>query len=134
MQCRKVQTRLSAYLDGELDSTLRRSISDHFNQCAKCREVLEGLQGLDVLLKGLSTLDTDPEFAEHLVAKVCKESVAADRRHLGRKAYNPVLRLFASFFELLEPSGPPRTRFLEEFDDFPPLSMGYLYCKALRQC
>lgn len=133
MQCRKVQTRLSSYLDDELDSTLRRSIENHLNQCAKCSEELEGFQDLDASLRGLARLDMDPEFAEHLVAKVCKESVAVDRTYFERRAKS-VLRFFESFFELLEPTRSPRTRSLEEFNDFPPLSIGYLYCKVLGQC
>lgn len=133
MKCQEVQERLSAYLDDALDPTLRHGMANHLNQCAKCREELGGFQGLDALLKGLTGLDVDPEFAEHLVVRVCKESVASERKYFEGGVSNPVLRFFESFFELLEPARSRRTRSLEEFDDFPPLSMGYLYCRILGQ-
>jgi hypothetical protein len=134
MKCQEVQERVSAYLDDELDSALHQGMANHLNQCARCREELDGFQGVDALLKGLARLDVGPEFAEHLVVGVCKESVASERMCFEGGVSNPVLRFFESFFELLGPARSRRTRSLEEFDDFPPLSIGYLYCRILGQC
>lgn len=134
MKCQEVEERVSAYLDEELDSALRQGMANHLDQCAGCREELEGFQDLDALLKRLARLDMGPEFAEYLVARLCKESAASKRMYCEGGVSNPVLRFFESFFELLEPARSRRTRSLEEFNDFPPLSIGYLYCKILGQC
>ena len=53
MKCERVQIKLSAYMDGELDASLHREIADHLKQCPECREELEELSGADTLLRGL---------------------------------------------------------------------------------
>ena len=135
MQCREVQERLSAYLDNELDSTLLRGLADHLNRCDTCRQQLQGLRDLDGMVKALPKHRMPPEFAENLVLRVCKQAMASRVSASGQVGLlGKVWRLVESFFELLESPKSPRTWTLDEFYDFPPFSIGYVYCKLLRQC
>ena len=38
--CRKIQQELSAYLDGELTSSLRAEVEAHLLSCARCQQEL----------------------------------------------------------------------------------------------
>lgn len=44
MNCRKVITDLSNYLDGELDADLKRAIEEHLKNCAHCHVILDTTQ------------------------------------------------------------------------------------------
>ena len=46
MECKDVQSRLEAYLDGELPSAERRSVSSHLAYCPRCAQALEALSTL----------------------------------------------------------------------------------------
>jgi len=53
-----MQSKLGAYLDGELNPRSRAEVEAHLQKCANCREELESLQQLSHLLHGA----TEPEF------------------------------------------------------------------------
>lgn len=135
MRCADVKERLSAYLDRELEPVLERVLREHLDGCVSCREDLASLQALDAQVQALTYVPMNPEFAEALTVKVCKDFLAADRPLRVRTGL--FLRLTSTMevlFDLLESAGSPRTRTLDEFADFPPLSMGYVYCRLLGLC
>jgi anti-sigma factor RsiW len=135
MRCVDVKKRLSAYLDQELESAPEGLVREHLARCGACRDDLTELQGLDIRLQTLPEVRMDPEFAETLTVRVCKDSLAADRSRLGRAGHLARLTsLLETLFDLVEASRSPRTLSLDEFSDFPPLSMGYVYCRLLGQC
>jgi hypothetical protein len=135
MRCREVERKISAYLDDELESGMRQSIETHLNRCGECRKQLEGLGELDGLLQELPTVHVAKEFADKLVLKVRTEAVAIEKSSTGGHGFlGRLLSLAYDFFDLLERPKSPRTFTLDEFDDFPPLSMGYVYCRLLERC
>jgi len=135
MRCGAVKERLSAYLDRALEPALEGLVQEHLDRCGACRDDLAELQGLDIRLRTLPEVRMYLEFAEALTARVCKDSLVADRSRLGRVGlFARLTSLLETLFELLEASRSPRTFSLDEFSDFPPLSMGYVYCRLLGQC
>jgi predicted anti-sigma-YlaC factor YlaD len=135
MRCGDVKERLSAYLDRELEPALEGPVREHLDRCGTCRDDLAELQGLDMRLQALPKVRMYPEFAEALTVRVCKDSLAADRSRLGLAGlFAGLTSLLETLFDLGEASRSPRTLSLDEFSDFPPLSMGYVYCRLLGQC
>jgi len=135
MRCVDVKERLSAYLDRELEPALERSVAEHLDRCPTCREYLTELRRIDARLQALPRVAMDAKFAEEVTARVCKDFLARDGSPVGRTGpLGRLAKLIEVFFELLEASGSPATRALDEFSDFPPLSMGYVYCKLLGLC
>jgi anti-sigma factor RsiW len=53
MSCRAVQIKLSAYLDGEMTGSEMLSVRAHVNQCPDCRQELESLRNIQLILRGL---------------------------------------------------------------------------------
>ncbi|HVO83860.1 MAG TPA: zf-HC2 domain-containing protein [Syntrophobacteria bacterium] len=135
MKCGAVQERLSAYVDKELEPTLQRSVRQHLDGCVRCREELADLEAIDAEVQALPQVGMGLEFAEAVTVKVCKDFLARDGSPVGRTGpFGRLTNLLEAVFELLEASGSPRTRTLDEFSDFPPLSMGHVYCRLLGLC
>ena len=135
MRCVDVKERLSAYLDRELEPVQERPVEEHLEKCLKCREYLADLQTIDGQLQALPRVDMGAEFAEAVTVRVCKDFLARDGSPVGRTGLlGRLANLVEALFELLEASGSARTRTLDEFSDFPPLSMGYVYCRLLGLC
>jgi len=135
MRCVDVKESLSAYLDRELEPASERGVREHLGSCLKCREYLADLQTIEAQLRALPQVGMGPEFAEAVTIRVCKDFLARDGSPVGRTgAFGRLTTLFEALFELLEASGSPKTRTLDEFSDFPPLSMGYVYCRLLGLC
>jgi anti-sigma factor RsiW len=44
--CEQVWSEISNYIDGEIDSTTRSALDEHFGQCARCTAVLEGTRNV----------------------------------------------------------------------------------------
>jgi anti-sigma factor RsiW len=135
MRCGEVKERLSVYLDRELEPALEGLVREHLGRCGACRDELAELQGLDIRLQTLPEVRMSPEFAETLTVRVCKDSLAGDRSRAGRAGLLARLTsLLETVFDMVEASRSPRTLSLDEFSDFPPLSMGHVYCRLLGQC
>lgn len=133
MQCRKVQGKISAYMDGELDPASSRSVERHISQCAACRKMAADFLGVDDLVRGLPKFDMGPDFVGQILEKVGESRAPVARKHSDRSPFAPVLRFMSSFMDLLEARDSPSTHALDEFGDFPPFSMGYIYFKLLDQ-
>jgi anti-sigma factor RsiW len=135
MRCAEVKERLSAYLDRELEPVLAGVLREHLHGCVGCREELASLQALDARVQALTHIPMDPEFVERLTVRVCKDFLATNGSPPGRTGlFGRMTNTVELLFDLLESAGSPRTRTLDEFADFPPLSMGYVYCRLLGLC
>lgn len=66
MNCKTVQTHLSAYLDRELAGDQMLELRAHLNSCTDCREEEASLRSLKSLLGGLPIPDPSPDFEERL--------------------------------------------------------------------
>jgi len=135
MRCVDVTERLSAYLDRELGPVLERSVREHLDGCVRCREELAALRAIDAEIQALPQVGMGADFAEAVTVRACKDFLARDGSPISRTGpFGRLTNLLEAVFELLEASGSPRTRTLDEFSDFPPLSMGHVYCRLLGLC
>jgi anti-sigma factor RsiW len=131
MDCQKVQRRISAYLDGELDLAKTQSIESHLDRCAACKEMVADFQRVDALVRGLPKLDVGSEFVPRLLKEVVRPAGPATSARSTRITLAPIMRVVSTFMDLLEERKSVSTHTLDEFGDFPPCSMGYIYLKLL---
>jgi hypothetical protein len=128
MKCLQARMKLSAYIDHELDAASARQLESHLEQCGECREELDAFHGLDALLRGLPSIDLGPEFASQMVERVREDAAHGGVEHPGRLSlFERLSQIAQDFVDLLSSRRSPSTGTLEEFSDFPPLSMGYVY-------
>ena len=131
MQCQKVQRKLSAYLDGELDLGASRSIESHLNQCGACMEMVANCRRVDALVRGLPKLDVGPDFVAQLLEEAGASGAPARRSRSDRSPLAPVLRVMSTFMDMLEERKTASTHTLDEFGDFPPCSIGHIYLRLV---
>lgn len=70
MECKKLQERLSAYLDNEVSGQERRLLEEHLRSCAECRTELEALQAAGDVVKTLPEVTPSPDFRARFWQKV----------------------------------------------------------------
>ncbi len=133
MRCQDIQRNLSAYIDGELDSASSRRVKHHLGQCGTCRGVAADFRNVDDLVRNLSKLDTSSDFAGQLLEMVGESHGSTTEEGLDRSPFAVLMRFMSRFMDLLETGSSPSTRTLDEFDDFPPFSLGSIYLKLLDQ-
>jgi hypothetical protein len=133
MECRQVQRRISAYLDGELDLAATRSMEHHLERCAACQETLADFQRVDASVRGLPSFDVGPEFFPRLLKQVVRPTGAGALERHGRFPFGPIKKIASTFMDMLEERQSVSTHTLDEFGDFPPCSMGSIYLKLLSQ-
>jgi anti-sigma factor RsiW len=133
MQCQKVQRKLSAYMDGELALAALRSVESHLDQCAACMKMVADFRKVDALVRELPRFDVSPEFVAQLLKEVGESGTPAKRSLSGWYPFAPILRVMSAFLDLLEERKSAGTHTLDEFGDFPPCSIGYIYLRLLNQ-
>lgn len=133
MQCEQLQGKLSAYVDGELDAASSLGIERHLDQCDACREMMAEFREVDALVRGLPKFVADPNFAVQLLERVseCRAPIAHGPSH--RSVFSLAMRFLSNLVDLLEARESPNTKTLDEFGDFPPSSLGYIYFQLLGQ-
>ncbi|NLI01010.1 MAG: hypothetical protein GX446_16130 [Chthonomonadales bacterium] len=70
MNCRKVCSLLSAYIDGELTGAESLRIRHHLAECSRCEREHESLLETKLAICGLPVVQPDPEFERHLMEMV----------------------------------------------------------------
>lgn len=70
MNCKNVQSQLSAYLDEELAGREMIEIRDHVSQCRDCEEELRCVEGLKRLLGNTAVPEPSQDFEDRLVSRV----------------------------------------------------------------
>jgi hypothetical protein len=125
---------MSTYLDGELDTESSLAVTNHIEQCATCREDLAELQSIDALIQGLPKIEVSKGFSRQVIAR------AKEWDELAALGKPPGTLGFASFLQVLEDLWDALVRdkasvpdILDEFGDFPPLSMGCIYFQIMEQ-
>jgi len=132
MQCRQARTKISAYMDHELDAASSRQLELHLHECAECREALDDFQELDDMVRLLPRIDPRPDFARQIVMKVSENVATEDVKRQGKLSLFERLSRFAEgFVDLVSRVQTPSTGTLDEFGDFPPFSMGSIYFKLM---
>lgn len=80
MNCRNCEQSLSAYLDNELGGEQMLRLRQHLADCEYCREELEALRDLKMLLAQVPTIEPRAGFEERLLQTVFSEEPAKTRR------------------------------------------------------
>ena len=128
------RSQLSAYKDGELNGNLSEKMSLHLRNCAACRKELAELERVDLLVKGTPKLELDESFDLQIIAGIStREQDRPDSAHFSKRAFARFLQLADSIFELVSGHEYERTATLDEFSDFPPLSMSHAYFQVIGQ-
>jgi len=132
MECRQAKERISPYLDQELDAASARQVEAHLHECANCREALKEYQEINSMVLGLPRFDLGPDFARQMSMKVSEPAVTGGIERPGRPSlFDRLFRLLDDFVHLMSPTRAHTTGTLDEFSDFPPLSMGHIYFKMI---
>ncbi len=132
MENDRFRSELSAYKDGELDGDLSEEISLHLRNCAACRKELAELERVDSLVKDMPRLDLDEAFFLQIIAAIStKEQDRLDSAPFSKRVFARFLQLADSIFELVSRHEYERTATLDEFGDFPPLSMSHAYFQVI---
>jgi hypothetical protein len=128
----KIRGRLSAYKDNELEKNLRDQITWHLQDCEACREELRALDVIDNLIVNLPPLSVSDSFAPQIIARALP---AQNRPFFSGNLLNRILEKFLRFadsmFELLPLHEFQKTGSLDEFGDFPPLSLSHAYFQLM---
>jgi predicted anti-sigma-YlaC factor YlaD len=69
-----VEDRLSAYLANEIAIEEKEFIESHLQICEMCRQELELLQELDIMLDSMPLEDPGPAFTDEVMARVKEEA------------------------------------------------------------
>ena len=86
MNCKKVLSRLHAYVDGEVQARLMREMEEHLGICPSCRSQVERIRQVDDMLDSM----TVPPLPQRFSARVMAE---ARRRALPEPGKRPFLGL-----------------------------------------
>ncbi|MFN4033883.1 MAG: anti-sigma factor family protein [Fimbriimonadales bacterium] len=78
MNCRYVQSRLSAYLDCELSGVEHQQIRSHLEQCIECSRDLETLRLIKQMLRQMPSVV--PRYGPERVLLLVRQSAPAPRR------------------------------------------------------
>lgn len=127
------RTKLSAYNDGELPADSIKKISLHLESCAACRKEMEELNRIDCMVRGLPQFDVSEQFASQVLAGIMP---AADSHpivlaNFARRIFTGFLELAEVIFEMVPGHEYRKTAALDEFSDFPPLSLSNAYFQVI---
>ena len=133
MENDRFRSKLSAYRDGELDGDLLEEVSVHLRNCAACRKELAEFEQVDSLVKKMPKLEATESFALEIIAGISKKKLdRLDSAPFSKRVLAKFLRLADSIFELAS-GHEHKGDTLDEFGDFPPLSMSYAYFRLIDQ-
>jgi anti-sigma factor RsiW len=133
VRCSEAKSRMSAYFDKELDTKSSLAMASHIEQCATCRGDLAELQSVDALIQGLPKIEVRKDFSRQVVAKAKEWDELALGKRPGTLAFTSFLQLFEDLLDALVRDKIPVPGTLDEFGDFPPLSMGCIYFQIMGQ-
>jgi anti-sigma factor RsiW len=133
VRCSEAKSRMSAYLDGELHTESSLAMASHIEQCATCREDLAELQSVDALIQGSPKIEVSKDFSRQVLARAKEWDELALGKRPGTSAFASFLQLLEDLLDSLVRDKAPVSDTLDEFGDFPPLSMGCIYFHIMGQ-
>ena len=77
IDCRHVWDHISAYIDGEVDSSLRAEIDKHLETCEICSAVLDSTHNVIVLIADDRVFRLPAGFSDRLHARIDREFESA---------------------------------------------------------
>ena len=133
MKCRDIQEKLSAYIDEELNPDQFENVTQHLSHCLECSSALKDLQRVDTVLNNAPLYSVPAKFSEKLMHEIDITSSSTENLNIINLIFAPVTKFFLNFFTLIESLKSFKTATLDEFSDFPPCSMGYIYFNLIDQ-
>ena len=133
MKCRDIQEKLSAYIDKELNPDQFENVTQHLVHCPECNSELEALQKVDTVLNNASLCSLHAMFSEKLMQEIDITSSSIENLNIINLIFAPIKKFILNFFTLIESLKSFKTATLDEFSDFPPCSMGYIYFNLIDQ-
>jgi hypothetical protein len=128
----RYRSKLSAYKDRELEGSLTEEIAFHLRDCVACKNELAEFERVDALVRGMPSLEVSEAFASQIIAKVAvKERDLPALAPFSKRIFAKFMELADSVFELIPWHEYRRAATLEEFGDFPPLSLSYAYFQLI---
>ena len=88
MECKGVQEKLSAYVEGDVSTDEKRRVEQHVNSCQKCRTALEDLKNTGALVRGLEEVEPPAWLTEKIMARVRAEE--GRKGGIFRKLFYPL--------------------------------------------
>ncbi len=84
MNCKNIQSRLSAYVDRELDKSEMLEIRTHLHSCEDCQAEEFGYRTLKQFLEGAAPVEPPAGFEDRLIQNVlggsCRDAAAPSRK------------------------------------------------------
>lgn len=131
MNCLKIREKISSYMDNELDSEQSKCVDQHLLDCPVCREELKLLQRVDASVKEMPAYSPSAQFFTQLMQKITKKSALPERDGFTYNIFAHPVKFLEKFYNLLHSQWVLTTATLDEFGDFPPCSISYIYFKLL---
>ena len=78
IDCKHVWQHISAYIDGDVDATLRAEIDRHLETCEICSAVLDSTRNVVVLIADERVFELPAGFADRLHARLDAELALAE--------------------------------------------------------
>lgn len=75
MNCKKVLSRLHAYVDGEMPARLMSEMEEHLGACPSCRSQVERIRQMDNLLDSVSVPPLPQGFSARVMAEARKRAL-----------------------------------------------------------
>ena len=102
MTCKDCHKRMSDYLDGNLDETIKRDFDEHLKACSTCETQVRDIQSLQETLSHLRPIRPSSHFHFALRARVLQELARRRRFRRGFRSWvsygRPVLIIAALAF------------------------------------
>ena len=73
IDCKHVWQHISAYIDGDVDATLRADIDKHLETCEICSAVLDSTRNVVILVADDRVFELPAGFSERLHARISRE-------------------------------------------------------------
>jgi len=123
---------MSAFIDHELDAESSLQLESHLQRCVECRKAIDELRVLNGMVLELPRIEPGPDYASEMVFRVRKISTAPDVKRQGRLSlFRWLSRVAEDFMDMMTSSRSKSPGTLDEFNDFPPHSMGYIYFRLI---
>ena len=95
MNCKKVLSRLHAYLDGEIPAKLMREIEEHLGACPSCRSQTERIRQVGNILDSIIVPPLPSEFAARVMAEArSRTPFVKEKKTFFSLGWQPLRRLF----------------------------------------
>ncbi len=119
LQCQEAELLLLEYLDGYLLPLQREALEEHLRGCSSCRDLLEGIRGLDAEVEGIPEVEEPEGLRGSILASLPRGIHLAPSPFARAARYSTLLAamvLIVAAFLLggrFTPMGPPRVREIE---------------------